>query len=245
MNTYYYAPVNSSATLPMLITNHEFFPLNMDALSLNGSIGESFKISYDLFAGGYRNTTWLKTGAMGFFGDEVAYYKKVTNSTNTVSPSYNNTKNFGGGFHVAVSYQDYITVGASAFKPKNEIMPIYIVPMDFTKDMTSKKFSYGINLKLKYKGTRLIGEYWKSDLNIDDSNINLEGSFIELSQTAGKFIPYVRFEKQKTDDIDYKRYTAGMAFKPMFETTLKVEYLRYQQEVANINGVVASLIYSF
>ena len=63
MNTYYYAPVNSSATLPVLVSNHEFFPLNMDAVSYNGNIGENFKISYELFAGGYRNTTWMKTGA--------------------------------------------------------------------------------------------------------------------------------------------------------------------------------------
>lgn len=40
MNTYYYAPVNTSATLPILITNHEFFPLNMDGVSINGAFGD-------------------------------------------------------------------------------------------------------------------------------------------------------------------------------------------------------------
>jgi len=245
MNTYYYAPVNTSATLPVLITAHEFFPLNIDGISLNGTYGDRFRINYDLFAGGYRNTTWLKTGALGFFGDETAYYKRVQNSTNTVDPSYNNTQNLGYGFHVGFSFLDYVTVGASGFKPKDEMLPIYVIPLDVTVEYGAKKFSYGLNFKLKYNNTRLIGEFWKSDLKIDESNVDLNGSFVELSQGLGKFTPYARYEQQHTDDVEFKRYTGGIAFKPMFETTIKVEYMKYDHETNPINGVVASLIYSF
>src|SRR6056297_545498 len=61
MNTYYYAPVNTSATLPIIITNNENFPLNIDGASVNGSFGNDFKLNYDAFAGGYTNSTWKRT----------------------------------------------------------------------------------------------------------------------------------------------------------------------------------------
>jgi hypothetical protein len=97
MNTYYYAPVNTSATLPILITNHEFFPLNMDGILITGSYGSDLKVTYDVFAGGYRNTTWLPTGAVGFFGVEVPYYQNEIGSPYTISPSYNGSYNLAYG----------------------------------------------------------------------------------------------------------------------------------------------------
>lgn len=245
MNTYYYAPVNTSATLPVLISNHEFFPLNIDGLSINGTIGDEFKFDYDVFAGGYHNTTWMKTGAVGFFGDEVAYYKTLINSPFTVDPSYNNTYNIAMGGNVGFSFSDWGSVGASVFIPKKETMPIYVPGIDQTIQYESEKLTYGFNFRFKYNNTRIIGEIWNGDMVVDDDNIELNGSFIELSHALNKVTPYARFEAQKTNDIDFNRYTIGVAYKPIFETTFKLEYLNYQHDVQDINGLVLAFTYSF
>ena len=60
-----------------------------------------------------------------------------------------------------------------------------------------------------------------------------------------KVTPYARFEAQTTNDIDFNRYTVGMTYKPMFETTFKLEYLHYEHDVQNIDGIVLAFIYSF
>ncbi|WP_075590548.1 hypothetical protein [Labilibacter marinus] len=245
MNTYYYAPVNTSATLPVLVSNHEFFPLTMDALSINGSAGEDFKVSYDVFAGGYRNTTWMKTGAVGFFGDEVAYYKQLINSPYTIDQSYNNTYNVAAGGSVGLSYTDIAHVGFSAFKPKDETMQLYVPAYDIVQNEEAKKFTYGVNFKLKLNNTQLIGEVWNSDFNVGGTDIDLKGSFIQLSQALGKVTPFVRYEDQTTNDIEFQRYTGGLLYQPMFETGFKLEYIHYAHEVQDIDGVVLSFIYSF
>ncbi|MCC5926449.1 MAG: hypothetical protein JJU41_07795 [Bacteroidetes bacterium] len=256
MNTYYYAPVNTSATLPVLITNNEFFPLNIDGVSVNGSIGNEFRVSYDLFGGGYRNTTWLKTGAVGFFGDESAYFKKQIGSEFTVDQSYQNTYNVAFGGSVAFSYNNFVTLGFSAFKPIDETVPLGVnLPENalfpgspatyIIQEFTFEKIAYGVNLRLQHENTRFVAELWDSNLKADGGDVDLNGAFAELSHTINRFTPYVRYEQQQTDDVEFRRYTAGINYKPTFERALKLEYLFYDHEVKNINGVVATFIYSF
>ncbi|NGP87846.1 hypothetical protein [Fodinibius halophilus] len=253
-NTYYYAPVNTSATLPILVTNHEFYPVTIDGASLNGSIGSEFKVNYDVFAGGFNNSTWLRTGAVRFFGDEVNYFKKQINSSATLDPSYNKTYNFGYGGRVGFSYKSNVDVGFSAFKPNDQDVPLLVNvpagvvgpdPAQIVQESKFEKFSYGVNVKLQYNNTKLVGEYWYSDLKIDGSDTDLEGGFVELNHRINKVTPYIRYEDQKTADVDYKRYTAGINYKPSFRKTFKLEYLRYDHSSDPINGFVGTLIYSF
>jgi len=255
MNTYYYAPVNTSATLPTIISNYEFFPLNMDAISINGSAGADFSVSYDVFAGGFKNTTWMKTGPVGFFGNEIVYYKDLMGSrASYIDPSFNETYNVAFGGNLTLKYNDFMHLGFSAFKPKDDILPGFIrvedseVPGSFVEtrvDVDLKRFNYGTNLKLKYNNTKIIAELWKGDLSTGGIDKDLEGAFVELSHNIDKITPYTRYEVKSTDDVKYERYTAGVMYKPMFETTFKLEYLMYEQEVEDIQGVVASFIYSF
>jgi hypothetical protein len=254
MNTYYYAPVNNSATLPMIISHHEFFPLNMDGLSLNGAAGEQFKVDYDLFAGGFRNTLWLKTGALGLFGSEDNYfgaYQNIPFSMNTAGT--NATLGFGGGAHVGFSWNDYITIGGNVLKTATQKVKIdYYLPTggSVPLDLDMDRFIYGINFKAKYKTLQLLGEVWKSD-NIFTSATtprqyeHVNGSFFELSNQFGKLTPYVRYEDHDAAEIVYQRYTAGLNYKPIFETTFKLEYMHYNHKSAELNGLVASVIYSF
>ncbi len=245
MNTYYYAPVNNSATLPVLISNHEFFPLNMDAISINGGFGENIKVTYDFFAGGYRNTTWMKTGAIGFFGDEVVYYQNIIGSPSTIDESFNSSYNVAVGGNVRFALQDYAKVGFSVFAPKEETFPVYYHHLGMPVDLTMNKVAYGLDFNFKYNNTRLIGEVWNSDLKIQDATVDLHGAFVELSHEVGKFTPFARYEDQTTNDIHFHRYTGGVVFKPTFETNVKLEYLHYEHDVQNVDGLVASFIYSF
>lgn len=256
MNSYYYAPVNTSATLPILITNHEFFPLNSDGISLNGVTGTDFRLKYDIFVGGYRNTTWMKTGAVGFFGDEVIYFSKLNGSMISIDPSYNNTYNVAIGGNVGVAYKNYVDVGVSFFKPKDEILPIGVnLPpggaypgspaMYVIQELETEKIAYGVNFRLQYQNTKLIGEYWSADLKVGGNDVDLEGSFVELSHRFNRITPFIRYEDQVTSDVDYTRFTAGMNYKPSFERAIKLEYLLYQHETSDVHGVVATFIYSF
>jgi hypothetical protein len=236
MNTYYYAPVNNSVTLPMVISHHEFFPLNIDALSLNGKLGNNIKVDYNVFTGGFHNTLWLRTGALGFFGVENSYFEGDTALDD--NESTNNKLCFAHGGHIGVSYSDIITVGANIFKTEERVGTTISIDM--------KKFSYGFNLKLKLNSLQLIGETWYTTVEASKYHIKskYKGTFAELSYSLNKLIPYARFENEDIPSLNYKRYTAGINYKPSYETAIKLEYMLYEKS-PNLHGVVASVIYSF
>ena len=256
MNTYYYSPVNTSATLPIVVSNHEFFPLNGDGFSVNGSYGDDFKVNYDVFAMGFRNTLWLKTGPVGFFGNEVGYFSAQEQSPIVIDESFNNTYNVGAGGTVGLAYKNYVTAGFSLFKQKDSTIPIGVTlpagalfagsPETYiVNDLDQEKLTYGTNLKLQYGNTTVAGEFWNGDLLVGGDDVTLKGSFVVISHKINKFTPYARFEQQETASVDYDRITAGLNFKPVYEATIKMEYLHYIQDSGNVDGFVASLIYSF
>jgi hypothetical protein len=259
MNTYYYAPVNNSATLPMLITNHEFFPLNIDGLSVNGKIGENFKVDYDLFFGGFRNALWLKTGPLGLFADENNYFQRVINLDTLASnqSNANDKLHAGGGAHIGFSYKEFVNIGLNTFR-SNEVVtgsiPDWLTGEIVEYASVVKKKSYGISGTFKFSTVKIIGEYWNTDVKMDFLGMPLKmkykGAFAELSNTfANKFTPYIRYEYHEIpgnlNSIDYYRYTGGINYKPMFETTIKLEYMHYKYGSLDLNGVVAAFIFSF
>lgn len=244
MNTYYYAPVNNSATLPIMISHHEFFPLNMDAVSLNGKFGESFKLQYNVFGGGFRNTLWLRTGSMGLFGYEDTQLIKTPATVDI--PDVNADLSVGGGAHFGITYLDNFEFGFGLFTSEDP----FFDPIS-QMSLKVKKFSYGFNLKAKVSTLQLLAEGWHSDVKIFEATEIYEGGFAELSNTFNKITPYARYEyhyapaMMGAPSIMFNRYTAGINYKPIFETTMKLEYVRYEHEVTDLNGIVATLIFSF
>lgn len=261
MNTYYYAPVNNSATLPMIISHHEFFPLNMDAVSLNGTVGNNLKLDYNLFAGGYQNSLWLKTGAMGIFGAEDEYFGE--DALSFIDPNaINSAYSFGGGVHAGLKWNDYLTVGLNSLMSSPGEMGIEydyngtLVPVT----LEVERAAYGLNVKANFKTLQLLGEFWQSDLQYSNSTIGLKestvlkGTFVELSNTFGKITPYVRHEYHEGLDLDYHRYTGGINYRPSFETCFKLEYLYYTHpneksiggdDEPDFSGLVATVVVSF
>lgn len=253
MNTYYYAPVNNSATLPMIISHHEFFPLNMDAVSFNGKVGNDLLFDYDVFAGGYKNSLWLKTGALGFFGTEDQYFSDGSlGSIN--STSINSSMSFGGGAHVGIKWHDYITLGLNTMLSAPGEMPASLPTPAGTMDimLDVDRFAYGLNFKAKYNTLQLLGEVWYTDIDFSNADYNIsssqlvKGTFVELSNSFGKLTPYARYEYHNGLGLNYNRYTTGLNLRPGFETCFKLEYMFYdQKESSDLNGFVASVIYSF
>ena len=76
-------------------------------------------------------------------------------------------------------------------------------------------------------------------------DVDLEGTFAQIAHRVDKFTPYARYEFQHTNDIKFRRYSAGVNYKPSFTRTVKLEYVRYDHDSGDINGLVAALIYSF
>lgn len=257
MNTFYYAPVNTSATLPIIVSNNEFFPLNINGISLNGNAGNNFRFKYDIFAGSYSNDVFLRTGGVGFFGTEINYFNQLNGIGSVELGDYKNTA-IGGS--AGLAYKSYIEVGFGAFNPRNEITTMsfnapegYLYPGSPPQvvvfDVEMEKFTYGSNIKLQYNSTKLIGEIWTADMKMDlmgsKNDFDLSGYYVELSHNLNKVTPYLRYEDQTAGDIDYTRFTGGINYKPTFETTFKLEYLQYNNDAADVNGLVGAFIFSF
>lgn len=248
MNTYYYAPVNLSATLPMIVTSHEFFPLNMNAVSINGKIGDDLKFDYDVFTGGFYNSAWLKAGALGLFGTETSYFQRLINPANAaLNSDINSSLSFGGGAHAGIAIKEYVMLGVNVMKATTTARTTIPLPTGGTFVYSSNVdfVTSGVSLKLKYSNLALSSEYWQNKLTAKSFDSTLKGIYTELSNTFGKITPYVRYEFQESLDIDYKRYTAGLNYKPAFETTFKLEYLHYDCQTIDLDGLVAAFIYSF
>ncbi|MCW3787298.1 hypothetical protein [Plebeiibacterium sediminum] len=246
INTFYYAPVNVSATLPLITNLHQVFPLNMDAISLNGSIGNDFKFGYDLFAGGYRNSVNMKSGAMGFYGTEADYFENLEETSFTVDyESFNTSLNFGGGGHIQASYKDMITVGFNVFKGQKENINIMLPQIGQMFPEKLQKDVYGFNFNFKHNSLNVVAEWWDNDMTIMGETYDTSDGFVIVSNTFNKLTPYVRYEQHTAFGSDIIRYAAGVNYKPIFETTLKLEYLHYDYNDYDLNGLVASVIYSF
>nr|WP_321454004.1 hypothetical protein [uncultured Carboxylicivirga sp.] len=245
INTFYYAPVNVSATLPLITNLHQVFPLNMDALSLNGSIGNDFKFGYDVFAGGYRNSVNMKSGAMGFFGTESDYFENLNETQFSVDyDSFNSSLNFGGGGHIQASYKDVITLGFNMFKGQKEAISITLPQMgQFPSEL--QKEVWGVNFNFKHNNLNVVAEWWDNDMTIMDQTYDTSDALVIVSNTFNKVTPYIRYENHDAFDSNIERYAGGINYKPIFETTLKLEYLHYDYHDYDLNGVVLAVIYSF
>lgn len=247
MNTFYYAPVNTSATLPIIVSNNEFFPLNINGISVNGSIGNDFRVKYDLFGGSYSNDLFKRTGALGFFGSEINYFNKILGNDPISLGDFNN---MAVGGTVGLSYKTNVDVGFGFFNPNNEKTTFSMAGPDGEIQemiLEMEKLTYGVNFKLQYNATKLVGEAWTADMKLKDipGNFDYSSYYVELSHRINDITPYARYEDQTAGDIEYTRITGGINYKPTFETTFKLEYLSYQHDAADVNGLVAAFIYSF
>lgn len=248
VNTYFYSPVNLGVSLPVFVSHHELYPLTMDGFSINGIYGDNLKLNYNLFGGGYYSVINLNTGPVGFFGFEDVYFrtKNIPGATELVDRSINvNSKlHIGAGGHIGFSYNDLFKIGFNGFQCSENFD--FATPGGIIKFKT-KKWAIGTDIRFKYKSLQISGEKWYGEIDFGQATpiAEVPSTFIEISNSFGKLTPFIDYEEHCGNGQTYSRYKAGLNYKPIFETTFKIEYLHYIQGKNLVDGIAVAMVYSF
>jgi len=252
VNQYFYAPLNLSATLPMLVSHYTLLPQSISGFQISGEMGDNIRLGYNFTYGSYRLQGSFPGGMLGLIGRETA---------NIYVWTYTGTANnfMGGSGRVYTRMGDWLNVGLNYFdgtKSRYGYLDLS-KSASVTQYTPSKRYAAGIDMELNYKGLKLSGEYWLGANKTTDLSTPLELKFnsyyAECSYSAGIFSPFVRYEQNddtwtaiytKFPDSELfeiqapvKAYTFGLAIRPIYEVLLKMEYrfLDTDLEYKNVN----------
>ena len=255
-NTQYYAPMNFGVALPIFVTNHALFPLNINGINFTGDIdlGNNLAMCYNLSAGQYAKMDREKAGVLGFFGREGVYLNENADQVNAMILKIENMENgeypnyLGAGGKLCLSIGEYIKLGGATFFSQKEAVNSLDPQNVYTTNVNL--FNYGANLIANYNNLHLTLSAWVGNETPDDTQhfeeYQIELYYAELAYTLGKITPYAKAEIIDGRLKDYSRITAGINYRPFFETTFKIEFHQYIQEyVTNFNVFQFSTVYSF
>ncbi len=255
-NSQYYAPMNVGIALPMFVTNQPLFPLSMNGLNINGDISLSNNISihYNLSGGQYTKYSKKEAGLLGFFGRDGVYMnnnvekvnefiQQVESKQNGIYPSY-----FGSGGKLAIHIGDYLEIGGAGFFSTEKLSKQPNETTIFKTDI--EIINYGTNLVFDYNNLNIKASAWFGNETPNDAQhfdtYNWEMYYGEIAYTFNTVTPYSKIEIVNGRLKDWQRFTLGINYRPIFETTFKVEYHRYLQEyVDDFNIFQVAIIYSF
>lgn len=254
-NTQYYAPMNFSVALPIFVTNRALFPVNINGINLNGNIplNDNFSIDYNFSGGQYTKLSRVEAGVLGFFGRDGVYFGADAQSISTMITKIENSQTedfpsfFGTGGKLALKISDIAKLEIASFYGAEEVS---MQPDPTTVIKTDLEFlTYGTNLIVDYNNLHIKASIWYGKETPDD-NVNFltydnKFYYAEMAYRIGNISPFLKFEDIQARK-DFSRMTAGINYRPFFETTFKVEYHRYLQDyVDNFDVLMFSAIYSF
>ncbi len=236
VNLYFYAPLNPSGVVPMLVSHHFLFPQSISGLHLHGVAGlaEGFKLGYNFTLGTYPYINHFESGVLSIQAQEDSY----------PSFGYYDTENdkinkyLCGTARAYATISDAFTLGVNYFKADAQ---------QVTQDSLgrfiyypSTKYTYGFDAHLQLGDLKLNAEYWGGKQQTTPKTDALLGQHIENKYTAyyGEVIwdgevykPFVRYDF--IEDVNVNKVglpttamTVGLAFRPRFETLIKLEYKR-------------------
>ena len=272
INQYFYAPLNPSATLPMVVSHHSLIPQSFSGFQVSGEFGTDMKLGYNITYGHYMSKGHPQQGILGIQGmeDFAGYLVDY--------PGVTKEYLLGGTGRIYGNYNDIINVGFNYFDGKRSTMAVQEMTSPTTRPETfyipATKNSFGIDMQLKLAGFKLNAEYWQGNLETTElaSQIVSEykGYYGELIYETGIFSPYLRYDyiddmasalyasfpDNKVFDFSFptESYTAGIAIRPIFETLIKLEYRHFEMDYLDnplsiendsFNHFILSLIYSF
>ena len=254
-NTQYYAPMNFSVALPIIVTNRALFPININGINLNGNIplNDNLSIDYNFSGGQYTKLSRVEAGILGFSGRDGVYFNsdvqiiramitKLENSQTKEFPNY-----FGAGGKLGLKISDIANFEIAAFYGAEEISmqanPTTVIKTDL------EFLTYGANFIVDYNNLHIKASAWFGKETPDDAvnfvTYNNKFYYSEIAYKIGNISPFLKFEDIQARK-NFTRMTAGINYRPFFETTFKVEYHRYLQDyVANFDVLMFSAIYSF
>ena len=255
-NSQYYAPMNVGIALPIFVTNQPLFPLSINGLNINGDISLSNDISiyYNLSGGQYTKYSKKEAGILGLFGRDGVYMnnnlekvnefiQKVESKQNGEYPNY-----LGGGGKLGLKIGDIFKLEGAGFYSQEKLS---VKPNDTTFYETDiELLNYGINLIVNSNNLHIKASTWFGNETPNDTQhfdtYNFVFYYGEIAYTINTITPYSKIEIVNGRLKDWQRFTLGINYRPMFETTFKVEYHRYLQEyVDDFNIFQVAIIYSF
>lgn len=241
-NLYFYAPLNPSGVLPMVVSHHIFFPQSISGLQVSGEFGDEFKIDYNLTYGSFYITDHLESGILGVQGQEeiVPFQGHYEVYSGNYPESY-----LGGSGRLAVKYSDIFSLGLNLFEG-TEYNLIVLDPAsgDVAGIEAANQRSFGIDAHLALNSLKLNAEYWtatgKTTNSTPEYSLDYKGYYAELIYDHDKIKPWIRYENMDdakaifTDGTEVilpmVSVSGGLAFRPIYETTFKLEYRRVMVE---------------
>jgi hypothetical protein len=247
VNLYFYAPLNPSGVVPMLVSHHFLFPQSISGFQLGGNFEPSanFKWGYNLSAGTYQYINHFESGVLSILSQEDSY--PSFGYYDTEADKINNYLSATARLHITLNNK--FTVGANYFTgdaqqvTQSEGRFIYY---------PSTKYTWGIDGHLTLSNLKVNAEYWagrqQTTPETDDIIGHIENSYeayyAEAIYDGDVFKPFFRYDYIKDITVNgvglpTKAATIGIAVRPLFETLLKLEYKRIlAREITDIGNQV-------
>jgi hypothetical protein len=247
VNLYFYAPLNPSGVVPMLVSHHFLFPQSISGFQLGGNFETStnFKWGYNLSAGTYPYINHFESGVLSLLSQEDAYPSfgyydteadKINNylsATARLHMTFNNKFTFGANYFTGDAQQVTQVDGRFIYYP-------------------STKYTWGVDAHLTLSNLKLNAEYWggrqqttpETDAIIGHIETDYEAYYAEAIYDGDVFKPFFRYDFIKDITVNgvglpTKAATIGIAVRPLFETLLKLEYKRIlAREITDIGNQI-------
>lgn len=207
VNQYFYAPINPSATLPMMVSHHIMFPQSISGFQLSGELGTTMKAGYNVTYGNYSDLSHPEQGIIGLEGREdiASYIWTETLSANKPWVF------LGGTGRIFANYDDKINFGLNYFDGRKSH---YVYQeLDLTTGQALTNFipatrnAFGVDLELKISNLRINAEYWSGNIKTTELNnetktrtltnkitTDYSAYYAEAIYEKGIFTPYVRYD---------------------------------------------------
>lgn len=248
INTYFYAPLNPSGVLPMLVGHFYIYPQSISGFQVSGMAGDDMKVEYNVTYGNYTTKGHMSSGITSMIGyEDLIDFPGAPGKTNE-EQNYD----LGGSGRVAFKYGDLASIGANMFTGTRATLAAvdYSTGEQVVTYPTSQKNSFGVDAHLNVNDQfKLNAEYWTGynetnelvDLGAaDEVKLEYDGYYVELIYNTGKFTPFARYEQLSDGkgvialagltgpimvaNASVSSIGGGIAYRPIYEVLLKFDY---------------------
>ena len=259
VNLYFYAPLNPSGVVPMLVSHHFLFPQSISGFQLAGNfnLGTNANLGYNFTVGTYPYINHFEAGVMGILSQEDSY--PTFGYYDTEADKINNY--LSGTGRIYAKFFDKIMLGANYFKGDAQQ-----VSQDATTGAfiyyPSGKYTYGFDFHLDINGFKVNAEYWAGKQETKPESEAIIGRVVnEYVGYYGEFIydgeifkPFVRYDF--IEDVNVNGVglptgaaTIGIAIRPIYETLFKLEYKRvlgkYNSDIFTPGSITEDYNYNY
>ncbi len=255
VNLYFYAPLNPSGVVPMLVSHHFMFPQSISGFQILGEYdaNSKLKLGYNASVGSYAYINHFEAGVLGIQSQEDSY---ATFGHYATEDDKINNYLCGTGRVYAV-FNDQITVGANYFTGDAQQFASHLGVDSY---FSSTKYTYGFDLHMNISNIKVNGEYWAGKQKTTSKSNDIlgyqiesdyEGYYGEVIYDGDVFKPFVRYDfindvSWKSISLPTEAATVGLAFRPRFETLVKLEYKRIMgREIDKVNVVYKDHDYNY